>query len=248
MKIKVNFLTFVLAFVVSITGMYKEFLIIFSIVIFHEFGHFLMGKICGWNFIEIEIYPYGGCVKFSERLNRKIIEEILILISGPFFQILFYLFILFLYKNNLLLDRDFLMFKNYHYTLLVFNLLPIYPLDGGRIINLFLQYMFPYKVSNFITIIISFIMVLISSLFYRDMNYIFMLVMLIYEEFVYLKRQDYLLNKLMLERYLYKYKFNRRIKVDSESMFYKERYHYLKFFDTYISEDMYLYKKYGGRL
>ena len=63
-----------------------------------------------------------------------------------------------------------------------------------------------------------------------------------------MKRQDYLLNKLMLERYLYRYKFVKKIKINSETSFYKERYHYLKFNNGYISEDLYLCKKYGGKL
>ena len=44
--------------------------------------------------------------------------------------------------------RNYILFKNYHYTLLCFNLLPIYPLDGGRILNCIINYLLPYKKGN----------------------------------------------------------------------------------------------------
>ena len=36
-----------------ITGMFKEFFMVFLIVIVHEFGHFIMAKYFRWNFDKI---------------------------------------------------------------------------------------------------------------------------------------------------------------------------------------------------
>ena len=41
-KIYIHPLTILLSIVVALTGMYKDFLIIFLIIIIHEFGHLLM--------------------------------------------------------------------------------------------------------------------------------------------------------------------------------------------------------------
>ena len=92
-KIYIHPLTILLSIVVALTGMYKDFLIIFLIIIIHEFGHLLMALLFKWNIDKISIYPYGGCVKFNEKINRPLKEELLILISGPFFQILFFIII-----------------------------------------------------------------------------------------------------------------------------------------------------------
>lgn len=246
MKIKINFLTIVLAFIVSITGMYKEFLIIFSIIIIHEMGHLLFGIIYKWNIDKIEIYPYGGCVKFNELLNRPMKEELIILIAGPLTQILFFLVIIILYKNNVLSLRNYLLFKNYHYNLLIFNLLPIYPLDGGRILNLFLNKILPYKKSNILVVIISIIVSMFLTSLYKSVNYFGMAIMLVVESILYLKQQNYLLNKLLLERYLYNYRFKKRCNIRNKNNFYKEKYHYIKINDHYVSETNYLNKRYGG--
>ena len=100
-KIYIHPLTILLSIVVALTGMYKDFLIIFLIIIIHEFGHLLMALLFKWNIDKISIYPYGGCVKFNEKINRPLKEELLILISGPFFQILFFIIITILYKNSI---------------------------------------------------------------------------------------------------------------------------------------------------
>ena len=50
--------------------MIKEFLMVFTIVIIHELGHFIMAKHFKWNFDKIAIYPFGGCTKFNEKINR----------------------------------------------------------------------------------------------------------------------------------------------------------------------------------
>ena len=212
-KIYIHPLTILLSIVVALTGMYKDFLIIFLIIIIHEFGHLLMALLFKWNIDKISIYPYGGCVKFNEKINRPLKEELLILISGPFFQILFFIIITILYKNSILSFRNYLLFKTYHYTLLLFNLLPIYPLDGGKILNVLLEYIFPYKKSNKLIIILSYLVLVFLLISYKNINLIMMSTFLIIEITLYLKRQDYLFNKFLLERYLNDYNFKKKVKI-----------------------------------
>ena len=95
-----------------------------------------MARYYKWDFDKIAIYPFGGCTKFDEKINRPMKEELLILLNGPFFQILLFIIIFLLQKEGLITFRNYTIFKHYHYTLLFFNLLPIYPLDGGRILNI----------------------------------------------------------------------------------------------------------------
>ena len=56
-KIYIHPLTIVLAIIVTLTGMYKDFLIIFLIIIIHELGHLFMSIIYKWNIDKIYIYP-----------------------------------------------------------------------------------------------------------------------------------------------------------------------------------------------
>lgn len=161
-----------------------------------------MAKHFKWNFDKIAIYPFGGCTKFNEKINKSLKEELLILINGPLFQILLYIIVIILNIKGIITTRSLNLFKNYHYTLLIFNLLPIYPLDGGRILNIIMNYLLPYKKGNKIVILISIILTLTLILLYNSLNYILMSILLITEIIIYLKRQNYLYNKMLLERYI----------------------------------------------
>ena len=49
-------------------------------------------------------------------------------------------------------------FYEYNLYILLFNLLPIFPLDGSKIFNLFLNQLFSFKKSHIYSIILSIIM------------------------------------------------------------------------------------------
>ncbi len=127
-KIEIHPLFYFFALMAVLTAHFQE-LISFMIVIFvHECGHIFMACYFKWHIKRILILPFGGMVEFCEKLNRPIYQEFLILLAGPLLQILFYRF----YQTP------------YHYPLLFFNLLPIYPLDGSKFfflaMNRFLSY------------------------------------------------------------------------------------------------------------
>ena len=76
------------------------------------------------------MYPTGGISKFSSELNVSRIKEFLVLINGPLVQVITYILLLkfYPYKNSIHL------LKPIHYSILFFNLLPIYPLDDSKFI------------------------------------------------------------------------------------------------------------------
>ena len=226
--------------------MFKEFFYIFLIIIIHELGHLIAAKYYKWNFNKISLYPFGGCCKFEEKINRPIKEELIILIMGPVFQILLFLIIIFINKYGFISYRNFLIFKNYHYTLLIFNLMPIYPLDGGRILNNLLCYILPYKKSNRIIIFISLILILIFMYFYKDLNFLLMSILLICEIFIFFKKQNFLFNKLLLERFLNAFSFKKTKIINKKDNIYKDKKHVIYYKNQYITEKQYLKDRFGG--
>lgn len=229
---------------VFITGQFKDFIIIFLLIITHEFGHLLMAKIFKWNIEKIAIYPFGGCVFFNEKINRPIYEEFLILISGPIFQIVFFIIITILFNNSFLNYRNYLLFKSYHYTLLAFNLLPVYPLDGGKLLNILCYYIFPYKKGNKFVILFSYLLILLLIIYYKQLNFLIMGVFLLSEVTFYLKKQDYLFNKFLLERYLKNYNFKKLKIISNKNNMYKEKRHLFKINDVYYTEKEVLKNRY----
>lgn len=224
--------------------MFKEFGMIFLIIIVHEFGHFLIAYCLKWKLDKITIFPFGGCVKFDEKINKPIKEEIFILLGGPFFQVLLFVFVYYLSLDGIITYRNFLIFKTYHYTLLVFNLLPIYPLDGGRLINLLFNYFFPYKVGNKIEIFFSIIIVIFLACFYRNFNYTLMSIFLFFELIAYLKNQDYLYNKMLLERYMFNLRYKKYKVIKNKDSMFKNKRHVVFYNDKYITEKDYLNERF----
>lgn len=224
--------------------MFKEFFMVFSLIIIHELGHLTMAVYYKWNLDKIAVYPFGGCVKFNERLTKPLKEEFLILLSGPLAQMIFFLFVSFLEMNGLITYRNFLLFKSYHYTLLIFNLLPIYPLDGGKILNIFLNAMFPYKKGNKLVIIISFILLIGSVFLYQNINFVLMAILLLSELFIYLKRQPFLYNTLLLEKYLKNNDYKKVKIIPNKDLMYKEKRHIILYKNKYITEKDYLKQRF----
>ena len=117
---------------------YFRFLIYFMVlIIVHELGHIMISLLFKWNIDKIIILPFGGLTKYNEIINRPLIEEFLIAISGIIFQYIFYLLV----KDFI----DYKYFKTIHYFIILFNLIPIYPLDGSKILNIFFNIITSFK-------------------------------------------------------------------------------------------------------
>ena len=243
MKIEFHKTYLIIAISFILTGYFSNLIIFTSIIIFHELGHYLIAKIIGLNPIKIIIYPFGGVTTIDNLINTKITKELLIAISGVIFQSIYYLIILFLYHHHLIRDYIFNIFTNYHYHILFFNLLPVHPLDGSKILTLFLSKYLPYKLVNKLNIIISIITgitVLLSN--YYKFNYTTILLITIITDSLikYYKNINHLFNKFLLERYLYKIKLNKTKTITKIDNMYKEKYHIIKENNQYLTEKQYL--------
>ena len=125
--------------------------VFFSILI-HELGHVLMGRMFG-SFGHIVLYGFGGLAIGSSNLDRRW-QRNLVYVAGPFAQFLLLGFgilaaILYLSSNkgeaheSLQILFDQFYFVNFYWPIL--NLLPIWPLDGGRISRETFEWLMPER-------------------------------------------------------------------------------------------------------
>ncbi len=188
-----------------------------------------MAKVLNWKVDKIYFYPYGGYTKFNDDLNRPKKEELLIMIMGPVFQTVYYLLI-----SNFLTINELSLFKNYHYSILFFNLLPIYPLDGGKLLNIIINYFVSFRKSFRLTILISYMCIVVISYFFifKNINVslsLFLIVILIICKLTNeLKKERFYFNKFLLERHLNDYKFP-KIKVISDLQYMSRDYKHVIF-------------------
>ena len=170
--------------------------------------------------------------------TKSLLEEFVISIMGPLFQIIIY---------NLLRLRYNVFFI--HYSLLIFNLLPIIPLDGSKILSVILNLFFPFKKSLFVSIILSIILVILSfiSCFYH-FNLVFILVLLfllvkVFNEF---SSINYIMNRFFYEKYYFPKSYKRKKVINGKNInkIFKECSHIFKVGNNYYTEHEILRKRF----
>ena len=123
-------------------------LAIFACVVLHEFGHALTAKRFGVVTRDITLYPIGGVSSF-ESLPKKPRDELLISLAGPMVNVVIGS-VLWIYlsasgrmpdqptlesaKSLFDLPFAFSLFSA-NVMLAVFNLIPAFPMDGGRVLR-----------------------------------------------------------------------------------------------------------------
>ena len=200
--IKVSKYTYIIVLLALITGQIKELLGLLIIIISHEYGHYFMSKIFKWNIDKIYLYPFGGLIKYNEKIDKPFKEELLIAISGILNQFLVYLLFLLLNKYYFISDYFFNIIKNYNYSIILFNLIPIIPLDGSKILNIILNKLFNFRKSYIILNILS-IILLIIFIFKSNISLIIVILFLIYKIYLNIKNKEFIFNRFVLEKYLY---------------------------------------------
>ncbi len=192
-NIEVHPLYYVVALISILTGYFKAYIIYTLIILVHEIGHIFAGIILKWPILKVTIYPFGCMTTFNNKLNSSSIEEFLILIYGPLFQILF----------NMIYPTS------YHYFILIFNLLPIYPLDGSKLVFLLLNKITSYYYSYIYIFIISYITIFILLINRFNLINILILLYLLWDIYKYYKLLPSIMYKFYYERYKYRYKYKK---------------------------------------
>jgi Zn-dependent protease len=105
-------------------------------ILLHELGHAFAGRLFGVRTREIELTGLGGVARFANALPRSAFARSLIYLAGPAVNLVLWLGLEQLGieaagSSKPLLVRALLTLSLINYWLLIFNLLPAFPLDGG---------------------------------------------------------------------------------------------------------------------
>lgn len=174
--VKIDYSFFVMIILAYFLGELKLFFVYIFFIIFHELSHFFMAKKLGYMAKNIRLSFFGASLEGLDDFCLS--DEIKIIFVGPIFNfaivVLCYLSFWFNPESYNYLNEVLMV----NIAILIFNMIPVYPLDAGRLILTFLTKKFTRQKALKITKQISFIVLIclfllfILSFFY---NYNFML-------------------------------------------------------------------------
>lgn len=136
MKIKIDLKIFLIIFFYVLTRNIHIFSLTFIFIFIHELGHVLSGITLGLKIKKININVLGFSIEFNNYGKERRINKIIIDSSGPFVNLIIFIAAIF-FKNAEI--------AYINLVIVLVNMLPIFPLDGGRIIKTILMYKKTYK-------------------------------------------------------------------------------------------------------
>lgn len=137
MNIKINLKIFLFAIIFYFTKQIHIYALLMLFAFCHEMGHLLCGILMGLKPKSLKIMPMGLSIEFeiySKNIKNKLqIKKIWIALAGPITNIIIMLITIIFSKNIETILYGEIIYSNL--LIAIFNLLPIYPLDGGRILK-----------------------------------------------------------------------------------------------------------------
>ncbi|PKR79116.1 hypothetical protein CEY16_05025 [Halalkalibacillus sediminis] len=239
-------------------GMFIELFSFLVIVTIHELGHFVAAKYFKWNVRRLVLWPFGGVMETEDFYNRPRKEELIVILAGPIQHVWIAVFLWAMplsFGEHIMIERLWLI----NLLVLGFNLIPIMPLDGGRLVFIMMNKWISLYRAIICMSIVSFTIILFGNVIIFIMGYysihlsVFSMFLLI-DNWMTFQNKFIFLIRHVLNRATFYEKNNdppHIIEVSSQtsfpeiiSRFKMNRYHYIRYQtrgeDSIISEEEFI--------
>ena len=194
MKIEINLKIFFLLLLLLLFDNINTYLIFLFFILVHELAHLIVGILIGGKPQKMTLSIFGVSIEFYSYGKNKTFSKIIFFFIGPLINILIGIMCYKYMKDSN--EKTLIVYTNF--ALGFFNLLPILPLDGGKIIKEILKVLLGFEKSNKIMIFVSKCFLMIVSLIYSvliiEIKNIMILFLLIYLWYLYsIEEKKYML-------------------------------------------------------
>jgi len=147
----------------------------YGLMFLHEAAHTCSACFFGCPVLSIKVYPFGLCAHLEGIEDLSRLKKAFVYVSGPSVHLFVQILIVLFFKLGVLslVMRNYLTQLNLNYF--VFNLLPIYPLDGYHLLLTFLQVKLSFFSSVIFMQMVSFIALFLFIRFSPAQNLVFVL-------------------------------------------------------------------------
>ena len=188
------------------TAHFIELSLFLLIIFIHEMGHAAAASFFSWRIKRIALLPFGGVAEMEEHGNRPLKEELIVILSGPLQHLWLMGAAYLLFKFSFLSEGMFELFIQYNFMVLFFNLLPIWPLDGGKLVFLLLSINLAFPDAHRRALEISAVCMVVFAFFIFkfspiNLNIWVVVAFLIFSLYHEWKQSRYIFMRFLLERY-----------------------------------------------
>ncbi len=204
--VKVHPLLWLIIAISILTARFLELSILLALIFIHEMGHAVAATLFSWRIKSIALLPFGGMAEMDEHGNRPLYEEAIVILAGPLQHLWLMGGAFCFYEFNWISQEHYSLFLSYNLMVMLFNLLPIWPLDGGKLVFLLLSYIKSFPAAHRLTLIISVVCIVLFAiltivLMPKNLNVWVILAFLLFSLYHEWKQHRFVFMRFLLERY-----------------------------------------------
>jgi stage IV sporulation protein FB len=204
--IQIHPLLWLMIAIAILTGNFIDLSLFLIIVLIHELGHAVAASYLSWRIKRISLLPFGGVAEMDEHGNRPIKEEAIVILAGPLQHVWMMGLTFLLFQISWVPLELYQKFIEFNIMVLIFNLLPIWPLDGGKLIYLWRSLKESFPLAHRRTMAISAVSLLLFTLIVLalqpfNLNMWVIIAFLSFSLYFEWKQSRYVFVRFLLERY-----------------------------------------------
>ena len=217
-----------------LTGSYKLFYIYFLITFIHELGHVVAAKVVGLKIDKIKLLAVGFNAEIKDLNYTTSLKEFIVVLAGPLTYFISRWLLEYLYHIDFISYNAFTQANVINKYDFIFNLLPLIPLDGGRLLKIIIDNFVTSKTSLVIVGLLSNVLVIVFMLVTIKTPQWLIYVFLVFTNvtfFLTIERRwrDFLINRLLKENKL-------KVKIHNKKDIYRNKNNYFIKGKTVVGE------------